>query len=137
MDIEVVLARDRSLSAQPSTALVSANLGGHPRNSQSYLDYNALSGDGRYVAFYSLATDLIVWSGAPAAGLLGYVRDTCLGSAPPGCVPSTHLVSTDTLGNPVSLSTPPSISGDGHYVAFSVVDSTTGIEQVVIGRTGF
>ena len=113
MDIEVVLARDRSLSAQPSTALVSANLGGHPGNSQSYLDYNALSGD------------------------LGYVRDTCLGSAPPGCVPSTHLVSTDTLGNPVSLSTPPSISGDGHYVAFSVVDSTTGIEQVVIGRTGF
>ena len=78
----------------PSTTRVSvANSGG---------EANGASGEpaftGRYVAFTSLATNLVA---GDTNGLQdGFLRDTCLGE--PGCVPSTRLVSVGHLGDPAN-----------------------------------
>ena len=73
----------------------------------------SISGDGRYVAFVSLATDLLAPGPAVPAGQQIYVRDRQTGL--------TSLVSVDNnvVPNPGNgLSSAPSISGDGRYVAF-------------------
>ena len=119
----------------PKTILVSANTSGQPANSQSDVSWHALSRDGRYVAFSSLATDLITWSGTPPSGNFAYVRDTCTGSPSP-CTPTTNLVGIDSLGNPVIVYTTVSLSGDGHYAVFTISDQN-GKQQVVIANTGF
>ena len=75
---------------------------------------SSISGDGRYVAFVSLATNLLA-PGIPAvpAGQQIYVRDRQTGL--------TSLVSVDNnvAPNPgTGVSSAPSISADGRYVAF-------------------
>jgi Tol biopolymer transport system component len=75
----------------------------------------SISGDGRFVAFVSLATNLLA-PGTPAvpAGQQIYVRDRQTGL--------TSLVSVDNdpvMPNPgTGVSSAPSISGDGRFVAF-------------------
>ncbi|MCC6763886.1 MAG: PKD domain-containing protein [Deltaproteobacteria bacterium] len=70
-----------------------------------------ISADGRYVAFESGATDLVI--GTPAFGFERvYVRDRV--------AQTTELVSVPTGGAPASAATAasPSISADGRFVAF-------------------
>jgi trimeric autotransporter adhesin len=79
----------------------------------------AMSADGRYVAFYSEARNLVLRgnSGGGAGNI--FVRDTCLGAT--GCVPQTVAVDTAPDGSaPNGTSADQvSMSADGRYVAFT------------------
>jgi trimeric autotransporter adhesin len=91
--------------------------------------YNpSISPDGRYVAFVSLATDLV----SGLATLDGktpqvFLRDTCNGLTSTACTPTTYLVSTPdgtTPGDgPSSL---PTVSNDGEYVSFTSTATNLG-----------
>jgi WD40-like Beta Propeller Repeat len=83
--------------------------------------YNpSISPDGRYVAYVSLATNLV--SNVLVDGVTPqvYLTDTCNGTASSStCTPTTYLISTAdgiTPGNGPSSS--PSVSSGGQYVSF-------------------
>jgi trimeric autotransporter adhesin len=87
--------------------------------------YNpSISSDGQYVAFVSLATNLV--SGATVDGITPqvYLRNTCNGVTPQnqvasGCIPTTYLVSSVdgiTPGNGVSQNS--AVATSGAYVSF-------------------
>jgi len=106
-----------------------------------------MSADGRYVAFTSIATNLVWGIPYPAGSWQDvYVRDTCTG-APTGCYPSTVRVA---VTNTPHYQTPsnagaslPAISADGHYVVFLsssinlTAAGTRGYSQVFLSKTGF
>jgi hypothetical protein len=108
-----------------TAALVSISADGvSPGNGESYNP--VLSSDGRYVAFVSLATNLL--TNPPAGGFDGatpqvFVRDTCT-VVPPltlgGCAPLTYLVSSSPDGTAAGdgASSDPAIAEDGLFVAF-------------------
>lgn len=85
--------------------------------------------DGRFVAFGSMATNLVSTPATDGTYQV-YLRDTCTGStAPSGCQAKTVLVSVTTtgaaptgcFGSPDIIATlrrPPSISQDGRFVLF-------------------
>jgi Tol biopolymer transport system component len=115
-----------------STTTISVGAGGAAANATSNSTQHAISGDGRFVVFDSLATNLVT----PAtAGNQVFVRDTCKSSsgATSGCTPTTVLISVDSKGNPTGGSTA-AISDDGHFAAF--VNQTT-IFQILFAVTGF
>jgi len=119
-----VYVHDRQTGA---TTLVSRDTTGTPGNDESLEP--SISADGRYVAFVSLASNLV-----PGDVLFSYdvfVRDRLSGE--------TSLVSKDSagvFGNDVSRR--PSISADGRFVAFHsdadnlVPDDTNGRSDVFI-----
>ena len=78
-----------------STTLVSANTSGQPSASNlSSIPAPAMSRNGRYVAWTSVASDVV--AGVASGGFLQtYLRDRCQGSAGvvAGCTPQTLLVS--------------------------------------------
>ncbi|MBI5296272.1 MAG: S-layer homology domain-containing protein [Chloroflexi bacterium] len=89
-----------------TTVLVSKSSAGVQTNSFSYRP--SISADGRYVAFASLATNLV---SLPVNNTNAYVHDLSTGE--------TELVSADLNGDfGVGPSVPFSISADGRYVAF-------------------
>jgi hypothetical protein len=81
-----------------------------------------ISPDGQYVAFVSLATNLV--SGVTVDGVTPqiYVRNTC-NVVPPGtgtCTPVTYLVSTPDGTTPGDgASSAPSIANDGLFVSYT------------------
>jgi Tol biopolymer transport system component len=104
------------------TSLVSQdNSGGSvPGNAASSTPF--ISGDGRFVAFVSQATNLLA-PAAPVVAGQAYVRDTQTNQ--------TSLVSQDNSGGSVpgnAASSTPFISGDGRFVAF--VSSATNLVTV-------
>jgi hypothetical protein len=95
-----------------------------PGNGESYNP--VISSDGRYVAFVSLATNLL--TNPPAGGFDGvtpqvFVRDTC-SVVPPlalgACAPTTYLVSSSPDGTATGNgpSSHPAIASDGLFVSF-------------------
>jgi len=92
-----------------TVALVSANTNGVPGNGYSY--DAGISADGRYVAFYSEATDLVPNDINGFAGDI-FVRDLIAGT--------TTLISVNChgTGSADDYSYTPTISADGRYVAF-------------------
>ncbi len=70
----------------------------------------AISGNGRYVAFSSRATNLV--PGVTSGNLNVFLRDTCFGAA--ACTPTTILVSPN-----VNDSFGPALTSDGRYVTFT------------------
>jgi Tol biopolymer transport system component len=104
--------------------LVSLGADGNPGNGDSYNP--VLSPDGQFVAFVSLATNLV--SGVTVDGVTPqvYLRTICSGTTPltppstsTTCEPTTYLVSSPdgvTPGN--GASSHPSIGNTGTYVAF-------------------
>jgi len=106
-----------------TAALVSmAPDGVTPGNGDSYDP--VISPDGEYVAFVSLATNLV--SGVTVDGVTPqvYVRNTCNEAIPTsgGCTPTTYLVSTPdgtTPGDGASSS--PSIANQGLFVSYTSV----------------
>jgi len=73
----------------------------------------SISGDGRFVAFVSAASDLLPAGGPPVTGQQIYVHDRQLGL--------TSLVSSDNFGNAAiggSVVGSPSISDNGRFIAF-------------------
>ncbi len=99
-----VFLRDRGTGL---TLLVSATAAGTAGNSRS--DNPSLSADGRFVAFYSFASDLV-------AGDANASSDVFVFEAATGAL---SLVSVDSAGIQANRnSSTPSISADGRYVAF-------------------
>ncbi len=90
--------------------------------------YNpSISPDGRYVAFVSLATNLV--SGISPDGVTPqvYLRDTCSGVSGTTCTGTTYLISTPdgtTPGNGASSN--PSTASSGLYVSFTSVATNLG-----------
>jgi hypothetical protein len=99
-----------------NTRVVSVAADGTAGNADSH---NAVvTPDGRYVAFSSVATNLVEGAGA---GRQVYVHDTCIG-AENSCKTSTALISIDSQGALNGTeSVLPSISSTGRYVAFVAI----------------
>jgi hypothetical protein len=111
-----------SAGCTPSTTRADLTAGdAQPNNGVSNLDIPAISGDGRLVAFSSMATNLV--STDVQGNANAYVRDTCTGASS-GCTPTTSLVSLanyGSVGNCQSPSQGLAMSANGRFVAF---DST-------------
>ncbi len=111
-------------SSNFDTQLVSLSADGQSAgNGRSYNP--VISPDGQYVAFVSLATNLVTNITADGVTPQVYIRNTCdittIQTTTPGtCVPTTYLASTPdgaTFGNAPSSS--PSISEEGLFVSFT------------------
>ena len=115
-------------TATGAAALVSISADGSTAgNGDSYNP--VISEDGQYVAFVSLATNLVQNVVADGVTPQVYVRNTCnlVPPASTGCIPTTYLVSTAdgiTPGNAASSN--PAISNDGLFVAFASSASNLG-----------
>ncbi|MFZ0036350.1 MAG: hypothetical protein WAK91_02940 [Candidatus Acidiferrales bacterium] len=120
-----VFVRDTCLGAvacSPATLLVDAGRDGSPGNGPAGRGL-AISGDARYVAFSSRATNLIAGANPDATQI--YLRDTCMGpDATADCSPKTTLISVSLAGAPATgPSEFPSISFDGRYVSFTSISA--------------
>ncbi len=124
---------------QSHTTLLSAAADGTVGNGDSRSP--SMSGDGRYVAFSSAATNLASAASGLAAGATStsasastngrqiYLRDTCTG-AQSECSPSTQLVSTDPNGQLVGTEgILPSVSASGRFIAFLAVTPSHSASQ--------
>jgi Tol biopolymer transport system component len=132
----------------PSASLASAGNDGSVGNDPSLLEgHDGISADGRFVAFESLASNLVPGDTFSAGGWKDiFVRDTCFG-APSGCSPSTVRVSVvdapDIATEANAISDHASISADGHYVVFLssatnlVSPPANGHTMVYLAKTGF
>ncbi|HKW88190.1 MAG TPA: hypothetical protein VJN21_05485 [Candidatus Acidoferrales bacterium] len=118
----------------PAVSLISVSGDGvSPANGPS--SQVAISGDGRFVAFVSTATNLVATATAGTPEV--YLRDTCL-KAGGGCTPSTMLISTASGGGPAGgVSGQPSVASGpfGQIVTFSstatdIDGNTAGTSQV-------
>lgn len=110
-----------STTCTPVLVSLSAD-GASAGNGESYNP--VISPDGQYVAFVSLATNLV--SGISVDGVTPqvYIRTICSGATPltqtSSCVPTTYLVSTpDGVTPGDGPSSDPAISNTGLYVSFS------------------
>ena len=132
-------------ACSPSTTLVSIGNDGSIPNAGA--NNQSMSADGRFVAFASLASNLVPGDTFPAQGWKDiFVRDTCFG-APTGCKPITVRVSV--ADTPVfatqsnAINDFPQISGDGHYVVFMssatnyLAAGGNGNLMVYLAKTGF
>jgi hypothetical protein len=133
-----VYLRDTCIGApagcMPSTILVSddPNLAGSSK--KGYIGFRSVSEHGRYVAYLRQGDDPTNFYVTSVV-----VRDTCIG-APAGCVPSSSTASTDPdqlVSYPHSSFFYPSISADGHYVAFLSQIAPSGGGQIYLALTGY
>lgn len=145
-NIIIVYVRDTCTGApagcQPQTIPIPIGVDGSPPNAGS-ADLS-MTPDGRFVAYASLATNLVYGQIGPVGNQSDiFLRDTCAGATPP-CTPATVWISvgpnqTPSLGDCDN----PAISADGHYVAFVCVSdnllpgSYNGHAQVYLAKTGF
>jgi hypothetical protein len=102
----------------PNTKMVSVGEEGEAANAPSASP--ALSGDGRFVAFVSAATNLAAEAASAVPQV--YVRDTCAGpTGTKACVAKTIAVAVDEEGRVTGVQAGrPAISADGRYVAFEM-----------------
>ncbi len=110
-----------------SGELVSLSADGiNPGNADSYNP--SISSDGRYVAFVSLATNLVTGVTLDGVTPQAFLRDTCNGATiSTGCAPTTYLVSTPDGATPGNApSSEPSVSTDATYVSFTSSASNFG-----------
>jgi hypothetical protein len=121
----------------PTTTRVSVASDGTEGNDGSYV--SAMSSDGRYISFTSLATNLVPNDTNGKYDV--FLRDTCFGVTT-ACTPSTTRVSVATdgsEGNGDSLES--SVSTDGRFVVFASVatnlvpNDTNGSDDVFIRDT--
>jgi Tol biopolymer transport system component len=123
--VEDVFVRDRLTG---TTGRVSVGTAGAESDGPSFAP--SLSADGRYVAFLSVATNLV-------AGDAGNIRDAFVYDRQTGI---TERVSVGTGGGPAANSNAeqPAISADGRYVAFDslatnlVADDTNATRDVFV-----
>src|SRR5277367_1823027 len=92
--------------------VASVNASGGPADGASAAP--AMSADGRYVAFFSKAKNLV----APGANGNIFVRDTCLGAS--GCIPKTTAVDLAPDGSTANAvaGSQVAMSADGRFVVF-------------------
>jgi len=107
----------------------------------------AMDGTGRFVAFASLASNLVPGDTFPVNSWKDiFVRDTCT-DAPAGCTPSTVRVSvTDSsylAEQSNGINDYPQLSADGHYVVFLSASTNylasggNGYDMVYLAKTGY
>ena len=130
----------------PSTSLVSLANDGSVGNCGSPSQALSMTPDGRFVAFDSIATNLVPGDTFAACSFEDvFVRDTCFGASS-GCLPSTVRVSVANAPFPQtpanSVSGQPAISADGHYLVFlsaatNLVAGGNGHSMVFLAKTGF
>ena len=115
-----------SNSTGPVTTLVSTAADGvSPGNGDSYNP--VISPDGQYVAFTSLATNLVANVFLDGVTPQVFIRNTCNGTTTSGCTPTTYLVSSPDLATPGNgPSFNPAISNDGLYVSFTSTATNLG-----------
>ena len=105
------------------TSLVSRDSGVATTAGNGVSSAPSISSDGRFVAFVSTSTNLVI----SVSGQQIYLRDVQTGV--------TSLVSKDNLGNPAtfgSTTTSPSISGNGRFIAY--VSDATNLVTGVLGQ---
>lgn len=111
-----------SQGCTPSTLRADLTMSGsQPNQGISSPIIPALSADGRFVAFASMATNLVQMNVNGIGNL--YVRDSCTG-APSGCNSTTSLISLandGSIGNCGSPSQGLSMSSSGRFVAFDSI----------------
>jgi hypothetical protein len=126
-----VYLRDTCNGASPgcvtATIPISLSSAGVPADNGGFEIYQpthrrlAVSDGGRFVAFESLAANLVPPVNQPAGQRDLYVRDTCMG-APAGCSPTTIRASLGATGNQYATGSGSfdhiSISGDGRLVSY-------------------
>ena len=101
-------------NCHPSTVRISSAIDGGDANGPSA--HAAISADGRFVAFDSLASNLVANDFNQRADV--FLRDTCLG-APKGCQPLTEKISSPSATEDADgASHHPSVSANGRLVAF-------------------
>jgi Tol biopolymer transport system component len=110
-----IFLRDTCATATPnSTVRISSAIDGGDANGPSA--HAAISADGRFVAFDSLASNLVANDFNQRADV--FLRDTCLG-APKGCQPLTEKISSPSATEDADgASHHPSVSANGRLVAF-------------------
>ena len=101
----------------------------------SGINLAAISGDGRYIAFETLATNLVANDTNNQDDI--FLRDTCIG-APAGCTASVILVSANQTGGVATGQSAfgthfPSISGNGRFVLFKS-DATDMVAATIGGH---
>ncbi|MDP1945924.1 MAG: putative Ig domain-containing protein [Nitrospirota bacterium] len=119
-----IYVHDRLNGPNGTTSLVSKDSAGTVGNGNSSVP--SISGDGRYVAFVSGATNIV----AGFSGQQVYIHDRNTG--PNG---TNSLISRDNSGTPNAgnqNSNTPSISADGRYVAF--VSASTNLIALISGQ---
>ncbi len=119
-----------SSNASQATLLVSVSADGlSAGNGESYNP--VISQDGSYVAFVSLATNLV--SNVTPDGVTPqvYIRNTCNGAVRTqgnGCVPTTYLVSSADGITPANApGSHPAVANDGAYVSFTSTATNLGV----------
>lgn len=119
-----IFVRDRTAGTTSRISLDSDDNQGNDDSEDA-----AISGDGRYVAYRSDATNLVVGDGNGVSDI--FVRDRDTGT--------TKRVSMDTAGLQANAaSDTPAISGDGRYIAFRssasnlVADDTNGLDDIFV-----
>jgi hypothetical protein len=123
----------------PATRMISVGDDGAAASAPSASP--SISGDGRYTAFVSAATNL--GAGAIATGPQVYIRDTCEGpTGTKSCIPSTFAVPVDEADRVAGAQAGrPAISADGRYVAYemwatpSAGQSAVSTSQIVLADT--
>jgi len=117
-------------TASSTPVLVSMSPDGvSPGNGDSYTP--VISSDGQYVAFVSLATNLVLDVSVDGLTPQVYIRNTC-SAVPPtapnaSCTPTTYLVSTPDATTPGNgASSHPAISDTGLFVAFASLATNLG-----------
>jgi WD40-like Beta Propeller Repeat len=109
------------------TQLVSVAMNGEPSNGPSASP--SLSGDGRFAAFVSSATNISAENNQARPQV--FVRDTCAGpTATKSCVARTiaAMLDDDDLGTSIQ-SGRPMISADGRFVAFEAWSGSTAVQS--------
>ncbi|MGA8674928.1 MAG: IPT/TIG domain-containing protein, partial [Candidatus Acidiferrales bacterium] len=123
----------------PVTKMISVGGDGAAANAPSASP--SISGDGRYIAFVSSATNL--GAAAIPTGPQVYIRDTCEGpTGTKSCIPSTLAVPVDEADQIAGAQAGrPAISAAGRYVAYelwasqSAAQSGVSTSQIVLADT--
>ncbi len=90
----------------------------------------AITPDGRYVAFFTIATNLVSQVPATSQGEV-YVRDLFAGTTTWASTNAASIVSS-TLGLSGIAAYHPRLSADGRYVAFKAGPASTGATNVIL-----
>ena len=114
-----------------TTSRVSVDSSGNQGNNHSY--YPSISGDNRFVAFYSDASNLV-------SGDTNSFGDTFVHDRQTGTTSRISVDSSGNEGNSISNNENPSISGDGRFVAFTsyasnlVSGDTNGLPDIFVAE---
>ena len=119
-----------SSNSSSATLLVSVSADGlSAGNGDSYNP--VISQDGAYVAFVSLATNLVANVTPDGVTPQVYIRNTCNGAVRTqgnGCAPTTYLVSSSDGVTPANApSAHPAVSNNGTFVSFTSTATNLGV----------